>query len=117
MEKEEKKKTETINDTVNTRETKKMNKEKKSKTRMLLVLLFIFIFAIVSYVQLRGSYLEYLELGEKYTNIFFTNLKFEYSIMAINFIVLYFIIYFTNREIKKVYSHFLKKKTKKCLNY
>ena len=91
-ENENQKKTETINDTVNTRETKIMNKDKKSKTRMLLVLLFILIFAIVSYIQLRGSYLEYLELGEKYTSIFFTNLKFKYSIMAVNFVILYFII-------------------------
>ena len=112
-ENENQKKTETINDTVNTRETKIMNKDKKSKTRMLLVLLFILIFAIVSYIQLRGSYLEYLELGEKYTSIFFTNLKFKYSIMAVNFVILYFIIYLTNRGIKKGLQPFFEKENKK----
>ena len=106
------KRQETIEDTVNTRETKLKNKGKKSKTRMLLVLLFLLVFAIVSYIQLRGSYLEYLELGEKYTEIFFTNLKYKYSIMAINFIVLYFIIYFTNRGIKKGLQSFFDKEKK-----
>ena len=58
---------------------KKTNSKKtkiKSKSRMLLVLAFIIIFAIISYVFLRGSYLEYKELGESYVQEFFTNLKF-----------------------------------------
>ena len=84
----------------------------KSKSRMLLVLAFIIIFAIITYVFLRGSYLEYKELGESYVQEFFTNLKFQYSIMAINFIVLYFIIYMTNRGIKKGLKEFFDKEKK-----
>lgn len=87
-------------------------KKKKSKTRMILVIIFLLLFATVSYVQLRGSYLEYLELGEKYTNIFYTNLTFRYGIMAINFVVLYFMIYFTNRGIKKGLKPFFEKEKK-----
>ena len=105
-------KQETIIDTVNTTETKKLRKSQKNRTRMLLVLLFIAIFAVISYVQLRGSYLEYLELGESYTSIFFTNLIFKYSIMAINFVILYFVIYFTNRGIKKGLQPFFEKEKK-----
>lgn len=105
-------KQETIIDTVNTKETKKLRKSQKNRTRMLLVLLFIAIFAVISYVQLRGSYLEYLELGESYTSIFFTNLIFKYSIMAINFVILYFVIYFTNRGIKKGLQPFFEKEKK-----
>ncbi len=105
-------KQETIIDTVNTKETKKFHKSKKSRTRMLLVLLFIAIFGVISYVQLRGSYLEYLELGESYTSIFFTNLIFKYSIMAINFVILYFVIYLTNRGIKKGLQPFFQKEKK-----
>ena len=79
----------------------KQTKKKNGKTRMIIVILFLLIFAGISYIQLRGSYLEYLELGEKYTNIFFTNLKYRYTIMGINFVILYFIIYNTNKGIKK----------------
>ena len=41
------------------------------------------------------------ELGENYVQTFITNLNYKYIIFGINFIVLYFLIYFTNRGIKK----------------
>ena len=81
------------------KQEKKQNK--KMKTRVILVLLFIALFSVISYISLRGSYLEYKELGENYTEVFFTNLKYKYTIFGINFIALYFIIYMTNRGIKK----------------
>lgn len=88
-------------------------KKKNSKTRMILVILFLLLFAGVSYIELRGSYLEYLELGQKYTNIFYTNLSYRYGIMAINFIVLYFILYLTNRGIKKGLKPFFERENEK----
>ena len=86
-------KQETIMDTANTKETRNRNKKKKNKTRMILVILFLILFAGISYVQLRGSYLEYKELGEQYINIFKTNMIYKYTIMAINFVVLYFVVW------------------------
>lgn len=97
---------EEVKDKVNT------NKKKNSKLRMVLVILFVLLFAIVSYIQLRGSYLEYLELGEKYTSIFHTNITYRYTIMAISFVLLYLIIYFTNRGIKKGLKAFFDKEKK-----
>lgn len=61
-------------------------KHKKDKTRMFLVLAFLVLFAGISYIVLRGSYLEYLELGQKYVSVFSTNLKYRYTIMAVNFV-------------------------------
>ena len=109
---ENKPKVETIMDTANTKETKNKNKKEKNRTRMILVILFLIVFAGISYVQLRGSYLEYLELGEKYVDIFHTNMIYKYIIMAINFVVLYGIIYFTNRGIKKGLKPFFEKENK-----
>ena len=86
--------------------------KKKSKIRMILVIAFILIFAIVSYIQTRGSYLEYLELGENYLDIFYTNLIYKYAIMAINFVLLFFVIYMTNRGIKKDLKVFFDKEKK-----
>lgn len=106
------KKPETIMDTANTKETRNRNKKEKSKTRMILVILFLLIFTGISYIQLRGSFLEYQELGEQYIDIFYTNIIYKYSIMAINFVVLYFIIYFTNRGIKKGLKSFFEKENK-----
>ena len=110
--------TDTIIDTKETKVAQENNpnkaeKKKKSKTRMILVIIFLLLFASVSYVQLRGSYLEYLELGESYTNIFYTNLVYRYGIMLVNFVLLYFMIYFTNRGIKKGLKPFFEKEEKK----
>ena len=108
---EQNKKQETIMDTANTKDTIKPTK-KNYKLRMILVILFLIIFAAVSYVQLRGNYLEYLELGEKYTSVFYTNLMYKYTIMAVNVVFLYIIIYFTNRGIKKGIKPFFEKEKK-----
>ena len=82
-------------------EKNKNVKTKHGKNRIILVMLFLLIFGGISYVTLRGTYLEYLELGEKYISIFYTNIKYKYSIMIINFLLLYLIIYYTNKGIKK----------------
>lgn len=110
---QESKKVETILETGNTRETKERNRKNKNRTRMMLVLLFIAIFVLVSYIQLRGSYLEYQEIGEQYVQIFYTNLIYKYTIMVVNFVILYFIIYMTNRGIKKGLKPFFEKENKK----
>ena len=102
-------------------EIKQENKvpKKKNKTRMILVILFLIIFAIGNYVSLRGSYLEYQELGSNYINIYQTNLKYKYIIMGINFVFLYIVMYFTNIGIKKGLKEFFdeeKKEMPKLLN-
>ena len=87
-------------------------KHKKDKTRMFLVLAFLVLFAGISYIVLRGSYLEYLELDQKYVSVFSTNLKYRYTIMAVNFVVLYLMLYLTNRGIKKGLKPFFEKEKK-----
>ena len=84
---------------------KKVIKNKNLKS--ILVVLFILIFAISTFISLRGSYLEYKELGKNYLEIFNINLKYKYIIMLINFVVVFTLIYFTNRGIKKGIKPFL----------
>ena len=83
--------------------------KKKSKIRMILVLIFIALFIIVSYISLRSSYLEFKELGESYEEVYFTNLKYRCLIMGICFVILYVVMYFTNRGIKKGLKEFFEK--------
>lgn len=102
------------NEEVKIKEEKENNetqnkKGKNRKMRSILVCIFLILFCIISYIELRGSYLEYLELGQNYTNIFKTNIIYRYVIMSVNFVVLYFIIYMTNRGIKKGLKPFFEK--------
>lgn len=88
--------------------------KKKSKTRKILVLLFIVLFAIFSFINIKGSYLEYKELGENYIEIFKTNLNYKLITFGINFILLYVLIYLTNRGIQKGLKPFFEKENKEA---
>ena len=98
--------------TAKTKQDIKNDKKGKSKLRMILVIIFILIFLGITAIILRGNYLEYSELGEAYVNEYITNLKYQYGIMAINFVFLYIIMYFTNRGIKKGLKEFFDKEKK-----
>ena len=93
--------------------TQERPQKKHGKLRMMLVLLFIAVFAVIMYISLRGSYLEYKELGENFIPVFYTNLTYKAAIMGINFIILYFILYFTNKGIKKGLKVFFDKEKRK----
>ncbi len=87
-------------------------KKKKYKMRRNIVVLFIILLSLIVSILLRASYLEYLELGEKYLNVFKTNLIYQVILICINFIVIYFIVYMTNRTIKKSLKPFFEKDKK-----
>lgn len=90
-----------------------MSKVKKIFTvRRALVLLFLAICVLISCISLKGSYLEYKELGEKYISIFWTNIKYKYYVMLGNFIFLYLVMYFNGRRIKKDLKVFFEEEKK-----
>lgn len=78
-----------------------MEKKKILSIRRIMVTLFLVVFSIAAYINFRGSYLEYKELGENYLQVFLTKEKYQYMVIGINFIIIYFIMYFSGRRIKK----------------
>lgn len=80
--------------------------------RRILVIVFIVILAITMFVSTRGSYLEYKELGENYLSIFKINTIYRYIIMGINFILIFLVMYFANRGIKKGLKVFFEQEKK-----
>lgn len=75
--------------------------KKNGKRRMRLVILFIALILLIGYIIFRGSFLEIMEISEKYTDIFWQNFKYTGITIAINFIFLFIVIYNTNNGIKK----------------
>lgn len=73
----------------------------KKMIKPLIVVSFIIIFAITMFINIRGNFLEYQELGENYISIYLTNLTYRYIVMGVNFIILFSIMYFCGRGIKK----------------
>lgn len=83
------------------------DKKKKNKfNRRTLVLIVTVIALIVSYVVIRGNYLEMKEIGEEYISVFWRNLVYNVIIFAINFVFIFCSFYFTNRQIKKALQVF-----------
>lgn len=76
-------------------------KTKKVKTRVILVLIFAILACIVAYVSYRGNYLETIEIGENFKQVFTQNFKYQYAIIGVNFIIIYIAISLANRSIKK----------------
>ena len=85
---------------------------KNLKARKIIISIFIVLFAIITFIDLRGEYLQYKELGDNFIEVFKTNIQYKYIIFGINFIILYLMIYFTNRSIKKGLKEFFDKENK-----
>lgn len=81
-------------------------KKKNKFNRRTLVLIVTVIALIVSYVVIRGNYLEMKEIGEEYISVFWRNLVYNVIIFAINFVFIFCSFYFTNRQIKKALQVF-----------
>ena len=70
------------------------------------VIVFILLYILITYISLRGEYLECEELGAQYIQNFWTNIKYKYSIMGISFFVIGIIMLLTNIEIKRGLKQF-----------
>ena len=89
-----------------------MEKKKILTLRRIAVTVFLIVSAVIAYISFRGSYLEYKELGENYLQTFLTKEKYYYSVLLINFILVYIIMYFTGRKIKRGLKIFFEQENK-----
>ena len=89
-----------------------MEKKKILTLRRILVTIFLIVCAIMTYINFRGSYLEYKELGENYLQTFLTKEKYYYGVLLINFVLVYIIMYFAGRKIKKGLKVFFEQENK-----
>ena len=83
-------------------QVKTQTKEKKAnyKKRVILVLIFIVLFALYAFINYRGEFLQIKEIGEEYIDVFNQNVRYQFIITGINFIVWFLAIYITNKFIK-----------------
>lgn len=79
-----------------------MEKTKKlNKIKIILVIAFIVLFAAYSYMSCRANYLQILEIGEEYLNVFEQKNNYKIRMFVFSFIILYIIVSITNASIKK----------------
>ncbi|MCI8481854.1 MAG: COG1615 family transporter [Clostridia bacterium] len=82
------------------------------RTRVILVLAVALILVIFAYISYRGSYLETIEIGEKFKQVFQQNLFYQYATIGVNFVILFSALYFTNRGIRKGLKAFFEEEKK-----
>lgn len=90
----------------------KSTKTNKIKARVILVLAFIILMAIFAFVSYRGNYLETIEIGENFKQVFTQDLKYQYVTILVNFILLFIIISIVNNSIKKGLKAFFEEEKK-----
>ena len=79
---------------------KDKNKKNRNK-RKLIVLIISLITLIVTYISLRGSYLEMKEVGENYLSVFWQNTIYTFITFIVNFVFLFLALFITNKTIRK----------------
>ena len=85
---------------------------KKTKLKVIITLLFISIITVGIAISYRASYLQTLEIGKEYLDVFYTNAKFKYQIMGFNFILFFTILFIENKIIKSGLKPFFKDENK-----
>lgn len=93
-----------------------MKEKKKSKWKFAITLIFIVLVAIGMYMSYRATYLQTLEIGDEYLEVFYTNINYKYKIMTFNFLLFFIIIFIENLAIKKGLKPFFADEKKKCPN-
>ncbi|MBR3152809.1 MAG: UPF0182 family protein [Clostridia bacterium] len=90
-----------------------MEKSKKGFiNRRLVVVFFLIIYLFISFVMVRGAYLEIKEIGEQYVSIFRTNVLNKMIVTITAFLISYIIIYFSNLKLKSGLEDFFAKEQK-----
>ena len=84
----------------------------KKNIKRIIVIAFLIIYILATIISLKGSYLEYKELGENYLEVFFTNTKYKYTIFGANFFFLFLVMTISNKKIKKSLKNFFEKEKK-----
>ncbi len=89
------------------------------KRRFFIVITVAILAMLIGYIAFRGTYLETMEIGKNYINVFWQNVRYMLYTLTINFLLFYTMIYLTNIKIKKGLKEFFeveKKEMPKLLN-
>lgn len=93
-------------------------KKKNNKIRKYMKLISIALsscFIIFGICKLRCEYLEYKEIGENFINVFWTNTLYTLATGAINFVLVFLILYITTKIIHKGLKPFFEDEKKEII--
>lgn len=80
--------------------------------RRLFVILFLILYILYLCISLRGQYLQMLQIGSEYTEVFMQNIKYKAIVIISNFIIVFLSTYITTLFIKKGLKKFFVEENK-----
>lgn len=86
-------------------------KKKNYKIRKNIIIsafLVAFVCIFFNMLELRAEYLEYKEIGQQYVKVFWTNVKYKYITMLVNFIIIFISTFITTKIIHRGLKAFFK---------
>lgn len=101
-----------MEETKNQKVETKTQEKKKRISRKAIVLMVLVLSVLIGIIYFRGEYLEKLEIGEQYLSIFWQNLKFSGITFACIFVIIFFILLYTNSRIKAGLKKFFEQEKK-----
>lgn len=90
----------------------KKEKQRKIALRTVLATLTIIIVAIIIGISLRAQYLNIKEIGEEYIDIFVQNVKNSVMVTGVIFVIVYILVYISNKFIKRGLKKFFEEEKK-----
>ena len=97
--------------------TDEQRQKRNYKIRVRIVAIISVIAAIALFISYRGNFLEMQELGGDYLSVFWRNTIYSLVLFVINFLIIYFAFYFTNRKIKKTLKVFFDEEKKEMPSF
>lgn len=80
---------------------KEIKKDNKKNIRRRIVIIIAIIATIISYISIRGSYLETKEIGDDFLSAFWQKTVYTLILLIVNFVFLFFSFYLTNKTMRK----------------
>lgn len=84
----------------------KDSKKSQKNRRRLIVSIFTVLVIIIAFIIFRGRYLETLEIGEQYVDVFWKNVQYNAITIISIFILIYISLYITNNRIQSSLKQF-----------
>lgn len=89
-----------------------MKEKKKNRLKIIITVLFILVIILGMFIYFRASYLQTLEIGKEYLDVFNTNMNYKYKVLLFNFVLFFVLIFIQNLIIKRGLKLFFKDEEK-----
>ena len=97
--------------------TDEQRQKRNYKMRVRTVAIISVIAAIALFIFYRGNFLEMQELCGDYLSVFWRNTVYSLILFVINFLIIYFAFYFTNKKIRKTLKVFFDEEKKEMPSF